>query len=126
MVADVQLWINSSTTNFGWIIRGNEAAAAKRYVSREGSTASQRPTLTIGYLAPPILTNTILALDSSGLSNEWSTVSGAVYQVQYSTNLLDDAAWQNFGDAITATAATASFVDTNLIEQFQTYRILRQ
>lgn len=40
MVADVQGWLTSPATNFGWIIIGNEAAkaTARRFYSRTGTT----------------------------------------------------------------------------------------
>jgi spore coat protein A len=40
MAADVQSWLGNPTTNFGWIIIGNEAskATARRFYSRSGTT----------------------------------------------------------------------------------------
>jgi hypothetical protein len=51
MVADVQSWLDNPETNFGWMLRGNEesAASAKRFDSKESSTAANRPQLTIYY-----------------------------------------------------------------------------
>jgi len=56
MVADVQAWVNASSTNFGWLLKGNESSnqTTKRFDSRQNSNASNRPTLTITYtLADP-------------------------------------------------------------------------
>ena len=52
MAADVQGWLDSPATNFGWILIGDESsnATAKRYDARE-STAT-RPTLTVYYTVP--------------------------------------------------------------------------
>ena len=52
LVADVQSWLDSPSTNFGWLIIGNEFAApsAKRFNSRENGSGV--PTLTITYQAP--------------------------------------------------------------------------
>ncbi|NOT02878.1 MAG: hypothetical protein HOP29_19940, partial [Phycisphaerales bacterium] len=49
MVADVQGWLDSPATNFGWIMIGGEAATAtvKRFSSREAIDPAERPTLTI-------------------------------------------------------------------------------
>lgn len=54
LVADVQGWLDQPDGNFGWLIRGEEddTASAKRFGSREASTAS-RPKLTIDF-APPV------------------------------------------------------------------------
>jgi len=52
--ADVQGWLNSPGTNFGWVLIGNEAAAAtaKQFDSRENTTASNRPLLTVTFSPP--------------------------------------------------------------------------
>ncbi|MBI2504842.1 MAG: DNRLRE domain-containing protein [Candidatus Latescibacteria bacterium] len=54
MLAEVQAWIASPATNFGWILLGNESAngTAKRFNSLESSTAAQRPKLTVEYTLP--------------------------------------------------------------------------
>jgi hypothetical protein len=48
MAADVQAWLASPATNFGWIIIGNEAskATARRFYSRTGTTS---PILRVTY-----------------------------------------------------------------------------
>lgn len=52
MIARVQAWVDQPSTNFGWIVIGNESAnrSAKQLSSREAATASERPTLAIDYL----------------------------------------------------------------------------
>lgn len=54
MVNDVQQWLNSPSSNFGWLMKGNEAAAptSKRFGSRQNLTAAARPKLTITYQPP--------------------------------------------------------------------------
>jgi len=54
MVADVQGWIDDPSTNFGWLILGNETTSrtTKRFDSKESPTAGNRPTLTIIYEFP--------------------------------------------------------------------------
>lgn len=51
MIARVQGWLDQPSTNFGWIILGNEATSAttKRFDSREIAPSSTRPTLTIDF-----------------------------------------------------------------------------
>ncbi|HXR79605.1 MAG TPA: multicopper oxidase domain-containing protein, partial [Saprospiraceae bacterium] len=53
--ADVESWLNAPETNFGWIIRGDEASAnnAKRFSSRQNSTMANRPRLFVDYIIPP-------------------------------------------------------------------------
>lgn len=48
--ADVAAWYASPTTNFGWILIGDESAqSAKRFDSRNNSTAANRPQLIVEY-----------------------------------------------------------------------------
>ncbi len=53
MVSDVQAWLDQDSTNFGWIVIGNEGpnGTAKRFGSRDGVAAS-RPKLNITYSPP--------------------------------------------------------------------------
>jgi hypothetical protein len=54
MVADLQAWLTSPATNYGWIMICNEegAPSAKRFDTRENPTAANRPSLTIRYSPP--------------------------------------------------------------------------
>ena len=49
MIADVQGWLDDPSTNFGWILIGNESggAGAKRFDSREHQSEANHPLLTI-------------------------------------------------------------------------------
>lgn len=51
LVARVQGWVTQPSTNFGWIIIGNEGAIAttKEFASREAEPASARPALTVEF-----------------------------------------------------------------------------
>ena len=53
MVADIQDWLEDPSSNFGWalVIDSPTSGSAKRFNSRENSTASSRPRLTINYEA---------------------------------------------------------------------------
>lgn len=59
MVADVQDWLDNSSTNFGWILTGSESTSrsAKRFTSREGT--SNKPTLTIDFTSSETMDQTI-------------------------------------------------------------------
>lgn len=50
MIADVQDWLDNGN-NFGWIVVGNQSTSstAKRFATKENSTASSRPELTVTY-----------------------------------------------------------------------------
>ena len=49
LVADVQAWVDSPATNFGWMLVGNEAVGttAKRFDSRENPGAGVQPELRV-------------------------------------------------------------------------------
>lgn len=51
MVADVQSWLDDASTNFGWLLLGNEATTqtSKRFDSRENGTPGNRPVLDVEY-----------------------------------------------------------------------------
>ncbi len=55
MVTDVQSWLDSPSTNYGWVVRGNEEdiQTAKRFASRENSDSSLRPVLVVEYVPVP-------------------------------------------------------------------------
>ena len=54
MEADVQEWLDVPSSNFGWIILGNEGSnrTAKRFDSKENGAAANRPVLTVKFTAP--------------------------------------------------------------------------
>ena len=56
MVADVQQWLDSPASNFGWILIGDESVlgTAKRFDSHEHPTASVRPVLGITFTVPAV------------------------------------------------------------------------
>lgn len=52
LAADVQAWLNSPSTQLGWLIKEDDEGvptSAKRFDSRQNPTASFRPQLTINY-----------------------------------------------------------------------------
>lgn len=51
LVSDVQEWLSTPSSNFGWVIIGNESAAgnAKRFDTRENTIVANRPKLTVIY-----------------------------------------------------------------------------
>jgi hypothetical protein len=53
-IADVQAWLDTPASNFGWLLKGNEAAASttKRFDTREAVDPAWRPSLTVTYDRP--------------------------------------------------------------------------
>lgn len=54
MVADVQMWLDNPSANFGWLLRGNESVlmTTKRFDSKDNLLASVRPVLEVCYSPP--------------------------------------------------------------------------
>jgi hypothetical protein len=55
LVADVQSWLNSPGSNFGWLVLGNEEldSTTKRFDSRQNNDPAVRPTLVVEYQLAP-------------------------------------------------------------------------
>ena len=51
MLADVQGWLDDPSTNFGWLLLGNESGTrtTKRFDSKDNPTEANRPALTIEF-----------------------------------------------------------------------------
>jgi hypothetical protein len=55
MMADVESWLHDPGANYGWILVGEELsgiASAKRFDTREGDVAADRPRLVVEYTVP--------------------------------------------------------------------------
>jgi len=55
LAADVQTWLNSPSTQFGWMVKEideSQLGSAVEFDSSEGSTPANRPTLTINFTPP--------------------------------------------------------------------------
>lgn len=82
MVADVQMWLDTPVTNFGWAVIGSESGlqTAKRFDSRENGTIGNRPTLVVTF-TPPILTGACCAPLGCSVTTQTNCASqGGIYQ----------------------------------------------
>ncbi|MBI4604192.1 MAG: DNRLRE domain-containing protein [Planctomycetes bacterium] len=55
MARDVQGWLDDPSTNFGWLLKGDERVSqtAKRFDSRENPVSVSRPQLLVEFAPPP-------------------------------------------------------------------------
>jgi hypothetical protein len=62
MVSDVQGWLDSPGSNFGWAVIGDEttSSSSKRFDTKENPTPGNRPMLTIDYTAPAVPSSLVL------------------------------------------------------------------
>ena len=60
MVTDVQEWLDNSSTNFGWLLMGEEVdvSSTKRFDSKDHLTEGNRPALCVEYLPPVLVEDT--------------------------------------------------------------------
>jgi hypothetical protein len=51
MIGDVQDWLDTPSSNFGWLLQGNESTnqTAKRFDTKENPVSANRPVLTVYY-----------------------------------------------------------------------------
>ena len=78
MVADVQGWLDNPTTNFGWLLLGNESEdrSARRFDTKENATAANRPVLNVQYApaalaAPATPTNSVATAGDRQVVLDW-------------------------------------------------------
>ena len=59
-VSDVQGWLDNPSSNYGWIVIGNETVgpSAKRFISRNSTNESEHPTLFVGFVTLTTTTST--------------------------------------------------------------------
>ena len=86
LVADLQLWLDNPTTNFGWFVVCQQEGTiftARRIAAREDT--NNAPRLQIDYLIPPVIEK---IQKGAGQFTLWFTAQVAqTYEVQYRTNL---------------------------------------
>ena len=89
MVTDVQAWLDTPATNFGWLLAGNESTATttKRFDTRENSDPSLRPLLIIDYVAPPVPDIAVHKMASAEQARAGETIT-YTYQVSNTGTLL--------------------------------------
>jgi len=70
LIADVQAWVKQPSSNFGWVLNGDEGTEknARRLASRE-STGLPGPSLTVDYSIPSVVDNLSLTQLTTDLTN---------------------------------------------------------
>jgi hypothetical protein len=66
---------------------------------------------TVSLVVSPVLVFADFSISTNGFQADWASQAGSQYQVQYTTDLTQNA-WQTLG-TITATTSTSSFMQTN-------------
>jgi hypothetical protein len=102
MVNDVQSWLDSPASNFGWLLLGDESTAhtARLLFTREAANMASRPTVVIAF-TPPNLAATRLAVSAPA-----SITAGSPFDVTV-------AALDNNGNVAPAYTGTVTFSSTD-------------
>ena len=122
LVADVQSWVNSSQSNYGWMLLCDDEATpftARRFGSREDPNAP--PLLEIEYLVPPRIASTQRA--GSQLQFNFTTWPGQSYAVQFRDSF-STGAWQILTNLGLATNATSVLVADTIAPPRRFYRVV--
>lgn len=97
VVADVQQWVTTPASNFGWLIKDSAEVAtnqtARRLVSREFDVA--QPQMVVTYSTTPILRIVELARLGEQLCFKFAPVPGKTYAVERSS-LVNGSDWTAF------------------------------
>ena len=93
MITNVQGWVNTPATNFGWVIIGAEGnpGSAKRFSSRTHPTVADRPSLTVTYstVVPINLVYFKAQAQNSGTKLSWQTaqeINNDYFEIEFSTD----------------------------------------
>jgi hypothetical protein len=77
MVSDVQSWLSTPATNYGWILLCNETTigTARRFASKENAVIANRPSLSVTYSTtlPVTLTHFTANIKNTGVLLSWET-----------------------------------------------------
>ncbi len=80
LVADVQRWLTNNASNLGWLIKDqNESVdgSARRIASRESTTTSERPLLTVAYTVPALVITNASPLRFGAVAAVYASTFGA-------------------------------------------------
>ena len=94
MITNVQGWLNTPATNFGWVIIGAEGTpgSAKRFSSRTNPIVPDRPALTVTYSTTPLPISMVYfkaQAQNTGTKLNWQTaqeINNAFFEIEFSTD----------------------------------------
>jgi hypothetical protein len=93
MVADVQSWVSTPASNFGWLVKDEiegSAQTARRFGSRENTAAM--PRLAVTYTVAAVLRLTDIAINNGRLCFRFQAAAGKSYHIERRA-LVDTGDW---------------------------------
>ena len=111
MVSDVQIWVNDSSSNFGWLLKTESESTlktARGFGSREfaGEDTNSPPKLQVEFIAPPTLFNP--QITNGQFSFSFLAEANEAYKVEFKNTFASTNSW------LTVTNISASMVATNI------------
>lgn len=99
MVSDVQAWLTNPSSNFGWLLLGDESTSttARRFFTREAGNSASRPSLVVTFTPPSSAPTSRLLVAAAA-----STTAGSPFDVTVT-------ALDNNGNVATGYTGTVTF-----------------
>jgi hypothetical protein len=110
LVADVQAWLNSPETNFGWILMSqaeSTAKTARKFASREDT--NNAPILSIEYTAPAVPRINRVEIQTNQFSLSFTAQAGQNYIVEFRDSVAVGT-WSILTNLAAPSAITNAFV----------------
>jgi hypothetical protein len=131
MVSDVQSWLSTPATNYGWILLCNETATgtARRFASKENAVIANRPSLSITYSTtlPVTLTHFSANVKNDGVLLTWETeqeINNRSFEILHSRDgLLFSSIGQLPGQGNSSIKHEYQFIHTTIIPGNHFYKL---
>jgi hypothetical protein len=125
LVADVQLWLDDTNSNFGWILVSEDeatASTARRFASREGGVDA--PSLVIEYtvsqIQPPLMNP--ISLQDDTVTFQFDVNPHRPYAVEFN-NSVDTTNWLTLTNIAPQSATTSITVSDSATVSQRFYRV---
>jgi hypothetical protein len=124
MATDVQNWLDTPSSNFGYILIGNEGQnkTAKRYDSREHPTASLRPALVVQYGVPATPPDVTVIVPNGGETVTGNTGTVVQWSSSDESGIASHDLYVSFDDGVTFDAIVTGLPDTSQYTWFPANR----
>ncbi len=129
IIADVQVWVNDSSSNFGWMLKSESESTlktARRFGSREfaGEDTGSPPFVEVEFIPPPPVFG--LQITNNQFKFSFGAESNQAYQVEYKNALLSTNAWLNVTNISASAAATNILISDPISSSTRFYRVIPQ
>ena len=129
MVADVQIWVNDSSSNFGWLLKTESESTlktARGFGSREfaGEDTNSPPKLQVEFIAPPTLFNP--QITNGQFSFSFLAEANEAYKVEFINAFASTNSWLTVTNINAPMLATNISVSDPISSSTRFYRVIPQ